>query len=127
MWENVCFCSSICYHFAKDIAFLYHDTLFVYITIIMRFYIMICISSITIIVASLLHCLINETFKHYYKVVLSQNCYCEAKAYSLLLNALLCIHPLTFITETLHLIATAMANMESTLSPLSGIHDVLCY
>ena len=33
MWENVCFCSNICYHFAKDIAFLYHDISFVYITI----------------------------------------------------------------------------------------------
>ena len=37
MWENVCFCSNICYHFAKYIAFLYHNIPFVYITIIMRF------------------------------------------------------------------------------------------
>ena len=39
MWENVCFCNNIFYHFAKDIAFLYHDIPFVYMTIIMKFYI----------------------------------------------------------------------------------------
>ena len=39
MWENVCFCSNIWYYFAKDIAFLYHNIPFVYITVIMRFYI----------------------------------------------------------------------------------------
>ena len=39
--KNVCFYNNICYHFAKDIPFLYHNIPFVYITIIMRFYIMI--------------------------------------------------------------------------------------
>ena len=52
--ENVCFCNNICYHFAKDIAFfisryticVYHD----YHEILYH-----DISSITIIVASLVH------------------------------------------------------------------------
>ena len=39
------------------------------------------------------------------KVVLSQKYYCEAVG-CLLLNGLLCICPLTFITEALHLVAT---------------------
>ena len=36
-------------------------------------------------------------------VVESQNCYCEAKA-SLLLNALLHLHPLTIITKVFHFV-----------------------
>ena len=51
--ENVCFYNNICFHFAKDIAFLYHNIPFMYIMIIMKFYITIYVSSITIIVASL--------------------------------------------------------------------------
>ena len=28
MWDNVGFCSNICYHFAKNIAFLYHNNIY---------------------------------------------------------------------------------------------------
>ena len=49
--ENVCFCNNICYHFDKDIAFLYHDISCVYHNYHEILYH--DISSITIIVASL--------------------------------------------------------------------------
>ena len=56
--ENVCFCNNICYHFAKDIAFLYHDIPF-YVYHDYHEILYHDISSITIIVASLIVSNIN--------------------------------------------------------------------
>ena len=44
---------------------------------------------------------------------------------SLLLNALLCIHPLTFITEVFHLVVLLGSQYCINLVFLEGIHDVL--
>ena len=46
---------------------------------------------------------------------------------SLLLNALLCIHTLTFIAEVFHLVVLLGSQSCITLVFLAGIHDVLCY
>ena len=48
---------------------------------------------------------------------------------SLLLNMSLCIRPLTFITEALHLVATVRCSFCSYVVPQIplGIHDMLYY
>ena len=53
MWENVCLCSNICYHFAKDIVFLYHDIATICVYHVYHEILYHNLSSIMIIMASL--------------------------------------------------------------------------